>query len=344
MTNSKSNILLYGGLFSGLGVFSFFLLVNYTGLPLPIADALSSIGACAFFIVAFNLLGYFTLRVSSWLDNQYSLNVRSRKKIIFIYFLVMFSFLPLNYGLLVLAKLLGGAAHPFIFPNGGIRILVLVWLVELVILGLLLANRSIQNALRWQQNTAKLQKETNIARYTALQNQLNPHFLFNSLNTLIAEIEYNPGNAVTFTRNLSDVYRYVLQCQDKRLVSLGEELEFMEAYLFLHKVRLGDCITCNMEIPADYMERMIPPLTLQLLAENVIKHNSITKGKHMVINITAENDFLVVSNLIHPQKSVTSEGVGLKNLSSRCLLIAGKDIEVIRKYGVFTVKIPLTDE
>ena len=77
------------------------------------------------------------------------------------------------------------------------------------------------------------------AKYTALQNQLNPHFLFNSLNTLIAEIKYNPDNAVSFTQNLSSVYRYVLQCQDRNLMTVKEELAFMNAYLFLHKVRLG---------------------------------------------------------------------------------------------------------
>ena len=100
---------------------------------------------------------------------------------------------------MIVGKLLVGSYNIFIFPNGGWRILFLVWLVELVIVGLLLSNRSIQNTLKLQQEAAELQKENNTARYTALQNQLNPHFLFNSLNTLIAEIEYNPANAVRFT-------------------------------------------------------------------------------------------------------------------------------------------------
>ena len=91
-----------------------------------------------------------------------------------------------DYGLLLAAKLIGRADNPFTLQIGGIRILLVVWLVELVILGLLLANRSIKNALRLQQKAAQLQKENNAARYTALQNQLNPHFLFNSLNTLIS--------------------------------------------------------------------------------------------------------------------------------------------------------------
>ena len=120
--------------------------------------------------------------------------------------------------------------------------------------GLLLSNRSIQNTLKLQQEAAELQKENNTARYAALQNQLNPHFLFNSLNTLIAEIEYNPSNAVRFTKHLSSVYRYVLQSQDKTLVPLNEELDFMKSYLFLHEVRLGNCISCECLVPDDYSD------------------------------------------------------------------------------------------
>lgn len=342
--NTKWTTFLYGVLFSGLGGFSYLLLVNYTDLPSRVVDALYSTGAFLFFIVVFNLLGYFTIKVSSWVNNQYALNIRSRWKIISIYVMVMLMFLLLNYSLLVVAKLLVGASHPFTFLNGGVRLLVVVWLVELVILGLLLANRSIQNTLRLQQQAAELQEENNTARYTALQSQLNPHFLFNSLNTLIAEIEYNPGNAVVFTRNLSNVYRYVLQAQDKALVSLAEELAFTKAYLFLHEVRLGNCITSRVDIPDDRMDSLIPPLTLQLLVENVIKHNSITVSKPLEIRIYMEDDYLVVCNLIHPKKGVESSGIGLKNLSNRCKLILGKEIVIENDGEVFTVKVPLIYE
>ena len=342
--NVNLNRFLYCGLFSGLGIFSFLLLIHYADFPSDITDTFSSFGTCLFFVVAFNVLGYFTIRVSSWLNTQYALNIKSRGKITVMYILVMLAFLLLNYSLLVVAKLLVGAERLFTFPNGGLRILILVWLIELVVLGLLLAYRSMQNTLKLQQHAADLQKENNTARYTALQNQLNPHFLFNSLNTLIAEIEYNPQNAVIFTKNLSNVYRYVLQCQDKPLVTLGEEMEFMKAYLFLHEVRLGDCITCQCDISSEDMEQMLPPLTLQLLVENVIKHNSITIGNPMKIDISIQNDYLTVCNLIHPKKNRTSVGVGLQNLSNRCRLIIGKEINIQDKHGMFVVIVPLLDE
>lgn len=340
----KQNQILYSGLFSGLGIFSFLLLVNHSGFPPKIAHELSTIGTCLFFILAFNVLGYSTIRISSWLNNQYALNIKNRGKSIAIYLLVTLAFLLLNYSLLVTAKLLVGSEHLFTFPNGGLRILILVWLIELVVLGLLLAYRSTQNALQYQQHVTALQKENNTARYTALQNQLNPHFLFNSLNTLIAEIEYDPRNAIHFTKNLSNVYRYVLQCQDKPLVTLAEELEFMQAYLFLHEVRLGNCIICDCNIPSGDTDRSLPPLTLQLLVENVIKHNTISATTPMRIEIRTDQDFLVVSNLIHPKKSTVSGGVGLKNLSNRCLLILGQEIDISEKQGVFTVRVPLGEE
>lgn len=340
----KWNKLIYTLLFSGLGAFSYLVLVNYTDLTPNISDALYSRGAFVFFILAFNILGYTTLHLSSWINTQYAVNARSRWKIPVIYITVMLLYLLLNYGLLVFAKILSGASNLFTFVNGGWRLLIVVWLVELVILGLVLSNRSILNALKLQKKAARLQAENDIARYTALQNQLNPHFLFNTLNTLIAEIEYNPKNAVSFTKHLSSVYRYVLQSQNKTLVSLHEELEFNRSYLFLHEVRLGDCFSCEYDIPAEYTDCLLPPLTLQLLVENVIKHNSITQSKPVTITIGIENGHLIVSNPIHPKKNSASSGVGLQNLTKRCKLTSGEEITILHEADIFTVKVPLLYE
>ncbi|MCS2890259.1 histidine kinase [Parabacteroides faecis] len=337
----KWETLLYGLLFSGLGAFSYLFLVNYTELSDQVADVMYSQVAFVYFIAVFNVLGYSMLRLSSWINAQYTLNIRRRWKLLLMYIGGMSLFLLLNYGLLVVAKLLAGIQEPFIFPNGGWRILIVVWLVELVILGLLLANRSMLHTMKLQQEAAELQKENNTARYAALQNQLNPHFLFNSLNTLIAEIEYSPDNAIYFTKHLSSVYRYVLQCQDKTLVTLSEELEFMRSYLFLHEVRLGNCISCEHVISDEYNDAMLPPLTLQLLVENVIKHNSITMNKPMKIRIEIENGKLVITNPVHPRKNEAPSGVGLQNLSNRCKLMLGEEIEVKKQDNLFIVKVPL---
>lgn len=344
--NMRLNTLLYTALFSALGVFSYLLLINYTNLSERIDTVISSAGALLFFMIAFNVLGYFTLKISSWIDNQYSLRMAHRWKFVSVYALIMVMFLVLNYGLLVAAKLLAGAMHPFVFLNGGERILLMIWLVELIVLGLLLANRSMQYTLKLQKQAADLQKENNTARYTALQNQLNPHFLFNSLNTLISEIRYNPKNAELFTQNLSDVYRYILQCQEQQLVTLQAEIDFLSSYIFLHQVRLGNCISIDNRIPANLYSCKVPPLTLQLLIENVIKHNTIHTGKPMTIELfcTEDGSELIVRNLIRPKKSVALSGVGLKNLSARYFLLCNRKVEIDNDNEYFTVKVPLIYE
>ena len=307
---------------------------------------LHSVSTLGFFILAFNVLGYTTIRLSSWIDNQYALNLHRCWKLVSVYMVVMGMFFLLNYGLMVTAKLLAGASHPFTFPNGGWRILITVWLVELVILGLLLANRSMRNTLKLQQEAAALQKENNTARYTALQNQLNPHFLFNSLNTLIAEIEYDPATAVKFTQHLSEVYRYVLRQQQCQIVSLKEELDFLDSYIFLHQVRLGDCLSLERDLPDNVIDHQLPPLTLQLLAENVVKHNYIDDFNPMTIRVYTERNsrYLCVSNTLRPKKVSNASGKGLKNLSERYQLLCKQDIQIRKNDHQFTVSIPLIYE
>lgn len=344
MDNRRMNILLPGALFSGMGIFAWILLANYTEADPKIEATLRSGWAWLFLVGLFNALGFLTVRISAWLNAQYVLNARQKWKIALVYAAVMVMYLLIDYGFLVTAKFLAGTARPFVFPNGGVRILIVVWFVELVVLGLLLANRAMAQMLRLRQQAAELQEESNIARYAALQAQLNPHFLFNSLNTLVAEIEYDPPRAVRFTRNLSEVYRYVLQAQSRPLVTLGEELQFAVAYLYLHEVRLGDCIKCLMEVPDDCLECRLPPFTLQLLVENVIKHNSITQNKPMQIHIGVDENCLTVANTLNPKKCDDSTGVGLKNLSNRCQIMFGRKIEIVTTNGLFTVKIPILHE
>lgn len=339
--NRKKNILIPGLLFSGMGFFAWMLLTGYTDLSFRAETTLSSVWAKLFLILLFNVLGFLTLQISAWLNEQYVLNARKKWKIAVAYAAVLIMFLLVNYGFLVAGKLLAGASQPFIFPNGGIRILVAVWLVELAVLGLLLSNRATEQTLKFQQQAASLQKENNAARYAALQSQLNPHFLFNSLNTLVAEIEYDPARAVSFTRNLSEVYRYVLQVQDRLLITLDEEVKFASAYLFLHEVRLGNCIVCRCDIPDNELEYRLPPLTLQLLIENIIKHNSISATRPMEIGITASDGWLTVTNTLRPKKSDKSTGIGLENLTNRCRMTSGRGIEVTHTENLFIVKVPL---
>ena len=264
------------------------------------------------------------------------------------YLLLTVILLFINYGILLIAKLLIYPHSYHIFPNGGYRILIAVWLIEIVVVVLVLANRTAEKAILLQRKTALLQQENDTAKYEALQNQLNPHFLFNSLNTLVAEIEYNPKNAVKFTRVLSEVYRYVMQSQQLRTVTLKDEISFLESFIYLHTVRLGDCIIIENHINDSADDIRLAPLSLQLLAENVIKHNVINEDEPMTITLSLDNtgQYLVFENNLRKKLSGSENGIGLKNLSNRYMLLCGKDIIVKSdtKDNKFRVEIPLIYE
>lgn len=338
------NILLY----SALGCFSLFFLVNYADIPIQHQERLMTVKAFASAIFLYNGIGLSLKYVDNWLTRTYPSFIRDRKMLVVFFIVSAFFLLVTNYALLVVIKFLIGSAHPFIVTAKGIRLLVIILLVELFIIGQMMVGQFYKNLTEMYRHTKDLEESAVRARYMALQSQLNPHFLFNCLNTLVAEIEYAPKKAVEFTRSLSDIYRYILSCQSKQLVSLGEEMDFIQKFVFLHQVRLGDCLKVENELPEDVYESSIPPLTLQLLVENVIKHNVISTVKPMVIFVYVDRidgeDWLVVSNEIHPKQGVVSTGKGLNNLSQRNRLLCQKEIIIENQNNRFTVKVPIINE
>lgn len=246
-----------------------------------------------------------------------------------------------NYLLFVFTKLVLGVHSPLSIARTGLTALAVLWLFEMVVLGLLTNNYSYKERMRLLNE--KMQLEESLARrqYQALQSQLNPHFLFNTLNTLIAEIEFDPASAAQFARNMSDIYRYVLRCQDQRLSPLGEELKFLETYFSLHRVRLGGGLEAEVSDEAAASEASVPSLTLQLLAENIIKHNVISPSRPMKVRIFLKDGYLCVSNPVCRKRGAVSSGKGLENLSGRCRLLGGTDVRVEESDGVFTVEVPL---
>lgn len=307
MDKQKKDLLFPEVLFSILGLLAWFILANYAGAPENIMKIFSSPWAGLFIVTFSNILGKLIIRISIWLSTQYVQNIGKKKKeTVLIYMIIILILLAVNYAILVIAKLLSDTPQPFTFPHGGIHVLIVAWFVEIVILGLLLTNRAMGQMLHYQQLAYRIQKENAIARYAVLQNQLNPHFLFNSFNTLVVEIECNPQRAVTFTHQLSDLYRYVLQVQKRNFVALEDELKFVSAYLYLHEVRLGNCIHCEIDISNEQKEYQLPPLTFQILLENIIKHNSISSSQPMEIMIAVADEWLAVSNTLCPRVSTES--------------------------------------
>lgn len=177
--------------------------------------------------------------------------------------------------------------------------------------------------------------------YNALQDQLNPHFLFNNLSVLKSMIQYDPDAAVNFTQNFTDTYRYVLQNRDRTTVLLSEEIDFIHAYLDLHRERLGDALHVEMNLDPGLLGRRLPPLSLQLLVENAIKHNVVSKNQVLTIRIYTHNDWIVVENNLQPKDSSYSTSKGLKNLKARYELLTEHKVQITQTELIFKVELPI---
>lgn len=196
-----------------------------------------------------------------------------------------------------------------------------------------------------QENKVKEQKiiaGNASAQFETLKNQIDPHFLFNSLNVLSSLIEENPNNAQRFTTSLSKIYRYVLDQKDKELVPLYEELNFAKTYMKLLTMRFEECLTYNLPNTPIDEEAKVVPLSLQLLLENTIKHNVVSDHQPLHISIDVEGDYVVVSNNLQKKEVLQSgSGVGLKNIISRYAILTQKPVIVDSDKVSFKVKIPI---
>lgn len=180
------------------------------------------------------------------------------------------------------------------------------------------------------------------AQFESLKNQIDPHFLFNSLNVLSSLIEENPDNAQRFTTSLSKIYRYVLEQKDKELVSVSEELTFAKTYMNLLKMRFENSITFELPEHFDNPEAKVVPLSLQLLLENTIKHNVVSEQKPLHIKIYIENNYLIVENNLQKKEVLQDRrGVGLQNIVNRYGLISERKMLIEESPTFFKVKIPI---
>ena len=197
----------------------------------------------------------------------------------------------------------------------------------------------------YQENKLKEQKiiaGTASAQFESLKNQIDPHFLFNSLNVLSSLIEENPESAQKFTTSLSKIYRYVLEQKDKELVSVAEELQFAKTYMNLLKMRFENSIT--FEIPENFEneEAKVVPLSLQLLLENCIKHNIVSEAKPLHVKISIENGQLVISNNLQKKEVLQyRKGVGLQNIVNRYGILTKRKVLVEENEKEFKVLLPI---
>ncbi|MBC7889941.1 MAG: histidine kinase [Ferruginibacter sp.] len=192
-------------------------------------------------------------------------------------------------------------------------------------------------------NREQLERAKAEAELEALKNQVDPHFIFNSLNTLSYLIETKPVKAKQFNDNLADVYRYILQNKARDLVLLKDEIYFLQDYFSLLKMRFEEAVMMNMDIPIElYDQYLIPPISLQVLVENAVKHNEFSDNAPLKIEVSLEDDILAVSNIVRKKAAgKPSSKIGLRNLSERYKLTADKLLTVKEEENKFLVYLPL---
>ena len=189
----------------------------------------------------------------------------------------------------------------------------------------------------------QLQNEKVQFQFQVLRNQVNPHFLFNSFNTLISTIEENPVMAVDYVEQLSEFFRNIVNYRDKDVITLGEEISVLQTYFYLQQKRFGENLKLNIVVPEEVKKHtFIPPLTLQLLLENAIKHNAVSKEKQLMINLFIENGkYLVIKNNINLKITrEASEGMGLQNIINRYNLLSNEPVSINNDGVNFTVSLP----
>ena len=199
-----------------------------------------------------------------------------------------------------------------------------------------------KNSVKQESTKQEIVAKTETAKFESLKNQLDPHFLFNSLNVLTSLIGENPQQAERFTTKLSKVYRYVLEQRNKDLVPIEEELKFAKTYMELLGMRFEEAVQFNIPDNISNNELKIVPLSLQLLLENAVKHNVVSTSKPLTINIYEEGSYLIITNNVNPKEAIgKSTKIGLQNIADRYGLITEKGVKIENNNKTFKVSLPL---
>jgi LytS/YehU family sensor histidine kinase len=190
-----------------------------------------------------------------------------------------------------------------------------------------------------------LRRENLQSHFANLKNQVSPHFLFNSLNTLTTLIEENKSLAKQFTIELSRVYQYVLESRDWKLVELRKEMDFTCTYIFLQNIRFGNALKLDVNLDEATLNTWVPPLTIQMLVENAVKHNVISATRPLLIEIGRKKDHIFIRNNLQKKNRIeTSTGIGLQNIGNRYNYFGAGNVNIIETQDEFRVEIPVVEK
>lgn len=294
----------------------------------------------AFITVSLWLLMWFGNEfLSHYLDQKLSWTIRPVLRF------VTGIFAMVVYTVLATLALVKTAEWIFDTTFGSVSNMVYMTVLVTFIITLFMTSRSF--LFNWKQaaiNAEKLQRENLSAKYENLKSQVNPHFLFNSLNALTNLVYEDQDKAVKFIKQLSDVYRYVLDTRDREAVPLEEELKFLQAYVFLQQIRFGDKLKIDVQLNGT--KSLVAPLSLQMLIENAIKHNVISEDNPLFVKVYADEHYLTVENNLQKKMVIKEESpkMGLENIKKRYEYLSDKKVIVEESASKFVVHLPFIKE
>ena len=282
-------------------------------------------------------------RIIAWLDKKHPW-LQNPAKRLFLQLASTLGFSVLVIGIVILIMILANREQ---IPSGMIyetTIFMIKIGVSFLILSMLVVH-AIQFFKNWKKSVIiqeQLKREQLDLQYETLKSQVNPHFLFNSLNAITSLIRKDPDKATLFVKKLSEVFRYVLEQKDKEITTVDAELSFLESYIFLQKIRFGENLALNIDVKD--RNRYVVPLSFQMLIENAIKHNVISKEFPLTISIYSKGDnYISFTNNLKKKNSVITGGTGLNNIKSRFRFFTSMPVIVSENESSFTVEIPVIE-
>lgn len=295
-----------------------------------ITISVQSIFCCIIYLIKESFNRFFNKNKSSWI--RYPLEFILSCAICF-YILVLSMFL-LHRNVNSFSDFLG---------NSGFRLHLSINIVAIIFIYAIASILNLyQLIVEKSAHAEQLQHRFAQVRLLALKNQVNPHFLFNSLSVLTSLVHVNAAASEKFIIQLAKAYRYILEQKDTELVTLKIELDFLDAYFYLLSIRFENKIQLIKNIKISPEEWSIPPLTLQMLVENAVKHNKMSSSKPLVITLNSYTDSLqVINNINNREEEVISTGLGLENIKKRLVFLTNKEISVLKTTKEFSVNIPL---
>ena len=283
-------------------------------------------------------------RIIAWLDKKHPW-LQNPAKRLFLQLASTIGFSVLVIGIVILIMIVANQEQ---IPSGIIyetTIFMVKIGVSFLILSMLVVH-AIQFFRNWKKSVImqeQLKREQLDLQYETLKSQINPHFLFNSLNAITSLIRKDPDKATLFVKKLSGVFRYVLEQKDKEITTVEAELGFVESYIFLQKIRFGDNLVLNTDVTD--REKFVVPLSFQMLIENAIKHNVISREYPLTISIYSKNDdYIAFTNNLRKKGPVATSGTGLNNIKSRFSFFTSRPVIVSKDETSFTVELPVLEK